>query len=83
MLKIIKKSEYQELLDYKEKYERITGQRWFIISGGRTMQSRLMQLSKESLINLIMELRQDIKNINKRLKRNFRCRVEKVDDSNE
>ncbi len=80
MIKIISKKQYKELVDYKIKYQEITGQRWFIVTGGRSLQSRLMQLSKESLINLIMEMRKDIRSINKKLKKQFKCRVEKVED---
>lgn len=77
MIKIIKKKEYNQLLEYKRRYEEITGQRWFIVSGGRTLHSKLMQLSKESLINLIMEMREDIRCINKKMKNKNRCRVMK------
>lgn len=77
MIKIIKKKEYNQLLEYKRRYEEITGQRWFIVSGGRTLHSKLMQLSKESLINLIMEMREDIRCINKKMKTKNRCRVMK------
>lgn len=78
MIKIISKKEYEELLEYRKKYEDITGKRWYVVSGGRTIYSRLMQLSKESLINLVMEMRDDIRKINKKLKRNYKCRVEEV-----
>ncbi len=76
MFKIMSKKEYLKLLDYKKKYEEITGQRWYIISGGRSQYSRLMQLSKESLINLCLEMRRDIKNVNKKLNKKYKCRIE-------
>lgn len=80
MLKIISKKEYEKLKEYKKKYEDITGQRWYIITGGRSLYSRFMQLSKESLIFLVMEMREDIRKINKKLKKQYKCRVEKVEE---
>ena len=80
MLKIIKKSEYQRLLDIEESYQKLTGQRWFIISGGRSMTARLMNLSKEFLIRLIMELRQDNRELCKKLRKKEKCRIEKVEE---
>lgn len=83
MIKLISKTEYKELLDYKKRYEEITGQRWYILTGGRSYFSRLMQLSKESLINLVLEMRKDIKNINKKLNKNYKCRIETEKYNNE
>lgn len=80
MLKIISKKEYDELVDYKNKYLEITGQQMFIITGGRSMYSKLIHLSKEQLIHLVMEMRDDIRTINKKLRKQYKCRVEKVDD---
>ena len=60
-MKILKNSEYQELLDYKNKYDDLTGRNWYILSGGRSIHARLMQLSKETLINMLLEMRQDLK----------------------
>lgn len=77
MIKIISKKEYLELLDYKKKYKDITGQTWYICTGGRSKQAQLMQLPKEVLINLIMEMREDIRKINKNLNKNYKCRIEK------
>lgn len=79
-MKILKNSEYEELLDYKKKYEDLTGKRWYVVSGGRSTYSRLMQLSKESLINLLLEMRQDFKNISKKLKRSNKCILEPSED---
>jgi len=80
MLKIISKKEYQILLEYKNKYDFITGQKFTIVVGGRTLHNRLMNLSKEELVRLILEMREDIRKINKKLKKQYKCRVEKVED---
>lgn len=80
MLKIISKKEYQDLLEYKDKYDEITGQKFTICVGGRTIHSRLMNLSKEELVRLILEMREDIRRINKKLKKQYKCRVEKVEE---
>ena len=79
-MKLLKNSEYQELLEYKKKYEDLTGQRWYIVSGGRSTYSRLMQLSKESLINLLLEMRQDLKKISKKIKKSNKCILEPSED---
>lgn len=79
-MKILKNSEYEELLDYKKKYEDLTGQRWYIVSGGRSTYSRLMQLSKESLINLLLEMRQDLKKTYKKLNKSNKCVLEPSED---
>lgn len=81
MIKLLSKKNYNELLDYKKKYEDITGKRWYILTGGRSQYSRLMQLSKESLINLVMEMREDIRRINKKLNKNYKCRIENEENN--
>lgn len=81
-MKILKNSEYQELLEYKNKYNDITGKNWYIISGGRTYYSKLMQLSKESIINILLEMRQELKMTYKKLKKSSKCFLEPVEDKN-
>lgn len=81
-MKLLKNSEYEELLEYKKKYEDLTGKRWYIVYGGRSTYSRLMQLSKESLINLLLEMRQDLKKISKKLKKSNKCILEPSEDQN-
>lgn len=75
-MKILKNKDYQELLDYKTKYEDITGKRWYIVSGGRSMYKRLMELSKESLINMLLEMRNDLKKLSKKVKTKYNCILE-------
>ena len=80
MLKIISKKEYQKLLEYEDKYREITGEKFTICVGGRTIHRKLMNLSKEELVRLILEMREDIRYINKKLKKQYKCRVEKAED---
>lgn len=79
-MKILKNSEYQELLDYKNKYDDLTGRNWYILSGGRSIHVRLMQLSKETLINMLLEMRQDLKKAYKKLKKSNICILEPSED---
>lgn len=81
-MKILKNSEYQELLDYKNKYDDLTGRNWYILSGGRSIHARLMQLSKETLINMLLEMRQDLKKAYtyKKLKKSNICILEPSED---
>lgn len=79
-MKVLSNKEYEELKDYKQKYKEITGESFVIYVGGRTLYSRLIQLSKEQLVHLILEMREDIRRINKKMKKQYKCRVEKESD---
>lgn len=56
-MKILSKKEYNRLKDIESKYNHFTGKEFTIFVGGRTLRSRLMQLSKEELIRIILELK--------------------------
>lgn len=51
------KKKYEELLEIKSKYNHFTGQEFTIYVGGRTLNARLMQLSKEELIRIILDIK--------------------------
>ena len=56
MLKIIKKKEYQRLIDIENKYRLLTGQTFTICTGGRSRRSALLQMDKEELVRIIFDL---------------------------
>lgn len=56
-MKILSKKEYTRLKDIESKYNHFTGQEFTIYISGRTLKSRLMQLSKEELIRIIMDIK--------------------------
>lgn len=56
-MKILSKKEYNRLKDIESKYNHFTGQEFTIYVGGRTLKARLMQLSKEELIRIILDIK--------------------------
>ena len=56
MLKIIKKKEYERLLDIENKYRELIGERFTICNGGRSRRSALLQMNKEELVRIIFDL---------------------------
>ena len=56
MLKIIKKKEYQRLIDIENKYRLLTGQTFTLWTGGRSRRSALLQMDKEELVRIIFDL---------------------------
>lgn len=56
-MKILSKREYNRLKDIETKYDYFTGQKFTIYVGGRTLKARLMQLSKEELIRIILDIK--------------------------
>ena len=56
MLKIIKKREYERLIDIEKKYQELTGQTFTLYSGGRSRRASLLQMNKEELVRIIFDL---------------------------
>lgn len=56
MLKIIKKKEYQRLIDIENKYRHLIGDTFTICNGGRSKRSTLLQMDKEELVRIIFDL---------------------------
>jgi hypothetical protein len=56
-MKLLSKKEYNRLKDIESKYNHFTGQEFTIYVGGRTLKARLMQLSKEELIHIILDFK--------------------------
>lgn len=56
MLKIIKKKEYQRLMDIENKYRLLVGETFTICTGGRSRRSALLLLDKEELVRIIFDL---------------------------
>lgn len=56
MLKIIKKKEYERLIDIENKYRELLGERFTICTGGRSRRNALLQMNKEELVRIIFDL---------------------------
>ena len=56
MLKIIKKKEYERLIDMENKYRELLGERITIYTGMRSRTSALLQMNKEELVRIIFDL---------------------------
>lgn len=56
MLKIIKKKEYERLIDIENKYRELIGQTITICTGGRSKRGALLQMNKEELVRIIFDL---------------------------
>lgn len=56
MLKIIKKKEYERLIDIENKYRELLGERITICTGARSRRSALLQMNKEELVRIIFDL---------------------------
>jgi len=67
-MKLITKKRYKELLDYKEKYKFLAGEKFTIYRSGRSKRSVLLQLSKEELVRMIFELSNYAIQLQKKLK---------------
>lgn len=68
-MKILSKKEYNRLKDIESKYNHFTGKEFTIYVGGRTLKARLMQLSKEELIHIILGLKSSYGTLLKQYKR--------------
>lgn len=55
-MKIISSKEYNKLKETKRKYDLIVGNSMTLIIGGRTKMARLMNLEKEELVRIIIDL---------------------------
>ena len=56
MLKIIKKKEYERLVDIENKYRELIGQTFTIYNGGRSKRATLLLMNKEELVRIIFDL---------------------------
>lgn len=56
MFKIIKKKEYQRLIDIENKYRLLIGDTFTIWTGGRSRRSAFLQMDKEELVRIIFDL---------------------------
>lgn len=55
-MKIISSKEYKRLKETERKYDLIVGNSITLVIGGRTKMARLMNLEKEELVRIIIEL---------------------------
>lgn len=56
MLKIIKKKEYEKLVDIENRYRELIGERITLCTGSRSRRGALLQMSKEELVRIIFDL---------------------------
>lgn len=56
-MQIISNKEYKKLKDIENKYNELIGQQVTVFVGGRTLRARLINLSKEELIRIILDLK--------------------------
>lgn len=56
-MQIISNKEYKKLKDIEIKYNELIGQQVTVFASGRTLRARLMNLSKEELIRIILDLK--------------------------
>lgn len=56
MIKVIKKEEYERLLDIENKYRELLGETFTICNGGRSKRAILLQMNKEELVRIIFDL---------------------------
>ena len=56
MLKIIKKKEYEKLVDIENRYRELIGERVTLYTGSRSRRGALLQMSKEELVRIIFDL---------------------------
>lgn len=55
-MKIISSKEYKRLKEVERKYDLIVGNSMTLVIGGRTKMARLMNLEKEELVRIIIDL---------------------------
>lgn len=65
-MKIISTKRYNELVDKEHKYNRFTGQEFTIYISGRTLYSRLMGLTKEELVKMLLDMNAQYKDLLKK-----------------
>lgn len=64
-MKILTNKKYNELIEYKDKYQKLVGEQFTLYTGCRSRRSGLLRMDKEELVRIIF----DLNNINNKLKK--------------
>ena len=66
-MKILSTKRYKKLLDIEEKYKYLNGEMFTLYIGGRSRTVMLLQMQKEELVKIIVDLHNDILQLKRRL----------------